>query len=139
MRTLERWCRKCPAIARALAPTREVVDSRVEDALLQRALGYESVERKLEITAKGERKEVSTVKQVGADVSAISLWLKKRRPVQWGEGEGGEAVPENNLLALLGGLEKGALEGISELESSAETDYDLVEQEGVSKSRRSDL
>ena len=70
LRTLERWRRKYPALALALSGTKEVVDSQVEDALLQKALGYESIEHKVEVSAKGERKEVSTVKQVGPDVSA---------------------------------------------------------------------
>lgn len=127
LRTLERWRRRYPALDQALTSTREVVDSQVEDALLQRALGYETVERKVEISAKGERKEVSTVKQVGPDVSAISLWLKKRKPDQWGEGDGGGEPPENNLLILLSRWKKEDLDGIPELQPAAEADHDLVE------------
>lgn len=126
LRTLERWRRKYPALEQALSGTREVVDSQVEDALLRKALGYETVERKVEVSAKGERKEVRTVKQVGPDVSAISLWLKNRRPERWGDGEGGQALPDNNLLALLA-WERGELDGISELQPTAKVDHDLVE------------
>ena len=115
-----------------------LVDSQVEDALLQKALGYESIERKVEVSAKGERKEVSTVKQVGPDVSAISLWLKKRRPEQWGDGESVQALPESNLLTLLS-WERGELDGISELQPTAEADHDLVEPQGVPRTGRSDL
>ena len=122
----------------ALSGTKEVVDSQVEDALLQKALGYESVERKVEVSAKGERKEVSTVKQVGPDVSAISLWLKKRRPEQGGDGESVQALPESNLLTLLS-WERGELDGISELQPTAEADHDLVEPQGVPRTGRSDL
>lgn len=139
LRTLERWRRKYPDIAQALTGTREVVDRQVEDALLQRALGYETVERRVEVSAKGERKEVSTVKQVGPDVSAISLWLKKRRPDLWGEGDNGGELPETNLLALLGELEKGELDGIPELQPPAEADHDLVEPQGISEPGRGDL
>ena len=138
LRTLERWRRKYPVLALALSGTKEVVDSQVEDALLQKALGYESVERKVEVSAKGERKEVSTVKQVGPDVSAISLWLKKRRPEQWGDGESVQALPESNLLTLLS-WERGELDGISELQPAAEADHDLVEPQGVPGTGRSDL
>ena len=38
LRTLERWRRKYPALALALSGTKEVVDSQVEDALLQQVL-----------------------------------------------------------------------------------------------------
>ena len=108
------------------------------DALLQKALGYESIEHKVEVSAKGERKEVSTVKQVGPDVSAISLWLKKRRPEQWGDGTGGQVLPESNLLTLLS-WERGELDGISELQPTAEADHDLVEPQSVPESGRGDL
>ena len=130
--------RKYPALALALSGTKEVVDSQVEDALLQKALGYESIEHKVEVSAKGERKEVSTVKQVGPDVSAISLWLKKRRPEQWGDGTGGQVLPESNLLTLLS-WERGELDGISELQPTAEADHDLVEPQSVPESGRGDL
>ena len=122
LRTLERWRRKYPALALAL----------------QKALGYESIEHKVEVSAKGERKEVSTVKQVGPDVSAISLWLKKRRPEQWGDGTGGQVLPESNLLTLLS-WERGELDGISELQPTAEADHDLVEPQSVPESGRGDL
>lgn len=130
--TLNRWRRRYPAIAQALEVQRAAADDQVEDALLRKALGYESVEQRVEITAKGERKEVSTVKQVGPDLSAIALWLKKRQPRRWGDGEGGEE-PENNLLAALGGLTEGAVntDGISELQPATEADHALVESEGI--------
>ena len=128
LRTLERWRRKYPALALALSGTKEVVDSQVEDALLQKALGYESIEHKVEVSAKG----------VGPDVSAISLWLKKRRPEQWGDGTGGQVLPESNLLTLLS-WERGELDGISELQPTAEADHDLVEPQSVPESGRGDL
>ncbi len=131
VKTLLRWRRRHPDIAQALEEQREVVDYQVEDALLKKALGYQSAERKVEITAKGERKEVETVKQVGPDVSAINLWLKKRKPECWGDSDFEGVPPENNLLAALVGLEGEAVntDGISELQSTAEADHALVESE----------
>lgn len=127
-KTLLRWKRKHPNIAQALNAQREVVDYQVEDALLRKALGYQSAERKVEITSKGERKEVETVKQVGPDVSAINLWLKKRKPECWGDSEAESAPPANNLLAALGDLTEEAVntDGISELQSTAKADHALV-------------
>lgn len=115
--TLSRWRRKYPAVAQALDTQWTAADDQVEDALLRKALGYESREQRVEITAKGECKEVHTVKQVGPDLSAISLWLKTRQPERWGDGAG-EREPENNLLAALSGLTEGVVDtdGISELQ-----------------------
>lgn len=138
--TLSRWRRKYPAVAQALDTQWTAADDQVEDALLRKALGYESREQRVEITAKGECKEVHTVKQVGPDLSAISLWLKTRQPERWGDGAG-EREPENNLLAALSGLTEGVVDtdGISELQPPAEADHALVESEPVSGPGWTDL
>lgn len=120
---LESWKRKYPAIREALD---ESIDYQVEDALLKKALGYENVERKVEISPKGERKEVETIKQVGPDMSAISLWLKKRKPQQWGEGSTAGPRPENNLHERLEEGEKGEFSAIPELQSQTAADDDMV-------------
>lgn len=125
---LAQWKRKFPVIAQALDDT---VDLQVEDALLKKALGYENIERKVEISPKGERKEVETLKQVGPDMSAISMWLKKRMPEQWGDAPPA-GKKENNLLSLLTPLGKGEEDGISELQSQTAADPDLVADESVS-------
>lgn len=121
---LRTWKRRYTAIREALDNS---MDYRVEDALLKKALGYENVERKVEISAKGERKEVETVKQVGPDMSAISMWLKKRRPAQWGDGNADGAKKENNLSLKLEEEERGELDAIPELQSQTAADHDLVE------------
>lgn len=138
--TLNRWRRNYPSIAQALEGQWTAADDQVEDALLRKALGYESREQRVEISAKGERKEIQTVKQVGPDLSAISLWLKTRQPERWGDGAGEEG-PENNLLAVLSGLTEGVVDtdGISELQSPAEADHALVESGAVSGTGRTDL
>lgn len=125
--TLRGWMAKYDEIRDALSEEGCVTDFQVENALLKRALGYEAIERKVEISAKGERKEVETTKQVAPDMSAISFWLKKRKPEKWGDGGGGER-PENNLTELL--EEEGGFDGdaIPELQSAAAVDSDVVEE-----------
>lgn len=127
--TLRSWRKRFPELNRVLTTDREVTDLQVEQALLRKALGYESVERKVEVSAKGERKEVETTKQVGPDVSAISLWLKRRRPERWGDGAPPGPKPENNLMERLseggeGGFDSDA---IPELQPPANADTDVVE------------
>lgn len=126
--TLRAWQNKHSALAEAMDHT---MDYQVEDALLKKALGYENVERRVEVSAKGERKEVETIKQVGPDMSAISMWLKKRRPEQWGDGREEGHPPENNLLERLEEAGKGETDAIPELQSQTAAGDDLVEAETV--------
>ena len=127
--TLRAWARKSPPLARALETDPEVADSQVESALLKKALGYESREYKVERNAKGECKEVETTKQVGPDMTAIALWLKKRRPERWGDEAPAGPRPENNLMEELEGeLDTDA---IPELQPPAEGSTDLVAQTGA--------
>lgn len=127
--TLKSWMSRFPELRAALTENGCVTDFQVESALLRKALGYESVEKKVEVSAKGERKEVETFKQVAPDMSAISFWLKKRKPERWGDGVSEGERPENNLTQLLeeeGGFDRDA---IPELQSAAEADPDLVAAE----------
>lgn len=126
---LRLWRKKYPAIEEALALNREMADYQVEDALLKAALGYRYREEKTEQTDRGE-KLVTTEKEVSPNVSAISLWLKRRRPEVWDGGEDNAGpAPENNLFAALGNWEEEVLQGdaVSGLQSAAEADPDLVE------------
>ena len=73
---------------------------------------------------------MTTEKEVSPNVSAISLWLKRRRPEVWDGGEdNARPAPENNLFAALGNWEEEVLQGdaVSGLQSAAEADPDLVE------------
>lgn len=129
-RGLRLWRERYPAIEGALALDREMTDYQVEDALLRAALGYRVEEVKTEQSDRGE-KQVTTEKEVSPNVTAISLWLKRRRPEVWGET--GEAsvgeTPENNLFAALGNWEEEVLQAdaVSGIQPQAEADPDLVE------------
>lgn len=60
------------------------VDYAVEDALLKRALGYTSEERK-EVEKPNGCEYVTTYKEISPDVSAAAMWLKCRRAEVWKE------------------------------------------------------
>lgn len=130
------WRRKYPAIDEALTQTGEITDYQVEDALLKAAMGYRYTEEKTEQTDKGE-KLVTTEKEVSPSVTAISLWLKWRRPEIWGGEETPEMgeKPKNNLFEALGDWREEVLEGdaLPDIQQAAEADADLVEAGAVSK------
>ncbi|MGG4267424.1 helix-turn-helix domain-containing protein [Peribacillus simplex] len=94
--TLQTWKSKYQDIQDTLKKGKEVVDRRVENALLKRALGYEydeltyeqvpvkpyrgadgkMVEYELDVTKKVR-------KQVTPDTTAQIFWLKNRKPAEW--------------------------------------------------------
>lgn len=85
--TLRMWRSKYPEIDNALKKGREIIDYKVENALLKSALGYKTKEVKVTTTIRhGE--VVETVKEVinkeqAPNVSAIQCWLYNRLPNKW--------------------------------------------------------
>ena len=71
------------------------VDIQVENALLKRALGYEYMEERVEISEKDGRKVIQMTKTVPPDTTAQIFWLKNRRPDQWRD-KPVEGAPEVN-------------------------------------------
>lgn len=127
------WRSRYPAIREAMALTGEMADYQVEDALLKAAMGYRYTEEKTEQTDKGE-KLVSTEKEVSPNVTAISLWLKRRKPEVWDrEDEEPEEQVENNLFEALGewGKEVQRSDAVPGVQSQAEADHHMVEGDGV--------
>ena len=86
--TIKEWKKNFPAIATALKKGKEVVDIQVENALFQRATGYdyqESVEE-WRPNADGELELISKRvqnKHMAPDTTAQIYWLKNRRPDLW--------------------------------------------------------
>ena len=54
--TLYEWKNRFPEISEALKKGKEIVDIQVENALLKRALGYEYMEERVEISEKDGRR-----------------------------------------------------------------------------------
>lgn len=85
--TLRTWRSKYPEIDNALKKGREIIDYKVENALLKSALGYKTKEVKVTTTIR-QGKVVETVKEVtdkeqAPNVSAIQCWLYNRLPDKW--------------------------------------------------------
>lgn len=81
--TLYAWKKAYSEISKALKRGKEVVDIEVENALLKRAMGYDYIEERVEISDSGKRKVIQTTKHVAADTTAQIYWLKNRRPDRW--------------------------------------------------------
>ncbi len=82
-KTLSLWECKYPEIEEALRQGREITDVRVENAILKKALGFETTEVKKVVKADGAEEITTVVKCVPPDVSAASVWLKNRCPERW--------------------------------------------------------
>lgn len=85
--TLRAWRAQYPEIDEALKKGREIIDYKVENALLKSALGYKTKEVKVITTIRYD-KVVETVKEVtdkeqAPNVSAIQCWLYNRLPNKW--------------------------------------------------------
>lgn len=85
--TLDHWRKTYPEIAIALKRGRELIDYKVENALLKAALGYKTKEVKV-ITLMRFGKVIETTKEVlskeqAPSVPAINMWLCNRLPDKW--------------------------------------------------------
>ena len=85
--TLRAWRAQYPEIDSALKKGREIIDYKVENALLKSALGYKTKEVKVTTTIRFG-KTVETIKEVtdkeqAPNVSAIQCWLYNRLPTKW--------------------------------------------------------
>lgn len=84
---LRGWMRKYPEIKQAINNGRELVDYKVENALLKAALGYKTKEvRVCTIIRNGKMMETQkeTIEREQApNVSACQVWLYNRMPKKW--------------------------------------------------------
>lgn len=85
--TLSRWQTEREEIAEALKNGREIVDYKVENALLKSALGYKTKETQIRVLMRGgvivEKEKITTTKEQAPNVSAIQCWLYNRRKDKW--------------------------------------------------------
>lgn len=87
--TLHKWKKQYPEIRKAIEESKEVIDYKVENALLKAALGYKTKEIKVTLGKKIINGEVfnvlkeTTEKEVGPNVTACMAWLNNRKHDQW--------------------------------------------------------
>lgn len=85
--TLRMWRMQYEDIDNALKKGREIIDYKVENALLKSALGYHTKEVKVTTTIR-YGKTIETIKEItdkeqAPNVSAIQCWLYNRLPQKW--------------------------------------------------------
>lgn len=80
--TINAWKKKYPEFLKSLKESKDLVDSKVERSLFERATGYEFREDKVIGTGENERKE-TFIKRYPPDSVACIFWLKNRQPTKW--------------------------------------------------------
>ena len=88
VQTLRKWKKKYPEIAEAINETKEVLDYKIENALVKKALGYKATDVRTLISPPdkdGNRKiRVEKIeREIPPDTTAIMAWLNNRKPDQW--------------------------------------------------------
>ena len=88
VQTLRHWKKTYPEIAEAVNESKEMLDYRIENALVKRALGYTTTDVKTIISPPdkdGNRKIriEKTEKEIPPDTTAIMAWLNNRKPDDW--------------------------------------------------------
>lgn len=84
---LRRWMRNYPEIKQAINNGRELVDYKVENALLKAALGYHTKEVRVCTTIRNgkilETQKETIEREQAPNVSACQVWLYNRVPKKW--------------------------------------------------------
>lgn len=86
-RQLYRWKSKYPEINKALSKGAELIDYKVENALLSAALGKQTKETRVLMRLRQGKmtavEQETTIKEIPPNISAIKLWLNNRHPEKW--------------------------------------------------------
>jgi len=98
--TFNKWKRDFPEFKKALDRGKAEIDDKVENALLQRALGYEHPEDVI-MQYQGEPVIVPTIKHYPPDNVSCIFWLKNRRPDRWRDKQELEIDFENDPVTKL--------------------------------------
>ena len=82
--SIDKWLRDYEDFSSAVKDGREVADSKIAESLYKRALGYSHEEDKI-FCSNGEIVSEKTIKHYPPDSTALSFWLRNRRPDKWRE------------------------------------------------------
>jgi hypothetical protein len=92
--TINLWKVVHPEFSASINAPKEVADSRVEQSLYRRAMGYEHDEVDIRVV-NGEIVETPIRKYYPPDTTAMIFWLKNRKPAEWRETKAVELTGAN--------------------------------------------
>jgi hypothetical protein len=84
--TLNNWKNKYVELMESLKRGKEIVDRQVENALLNKALGYKETLNKVKVLNDGTLIPYQEEVTYPGDTTAMIFWLKNRKPVEWRDG-----------------------------------------------------
>lgn len=95
------WKRKYSDFSDSIKRPNSIIDNQVEQALLKRALGFETEETEIIATMAGKTTRVRKITRTQPpDTTACIYWLKNRKPEQWREKppEAGPGATDNSAV-----------------------------------------
>lgn len=101
-KTINNWKKAHPEFLHALKSGKRHSDSKVEDALYNRAIGYEFQEVKEEFEGGSVTKTTKTTKQLAGDTTAQIFWLKNRQPELWRDKTETKVTLSDDFDSLMG-------------------------------------
>ena len=112
VRTLYEWKKKFPQISQALKKGKKVVDIKVENALLKKALGLEvkKTVRELQLNPQTGEQEWVVTKEISNEIPpdpvALIYWLKNRLSDKWRDkpvdnADAGNSEAHNELVRAI--------------------------------------
>ncbi|MDU7405665.1 MAG: terminase [Citrobacter portucalensis] len=104
--TINNWKKDHPSFFESLKKGKEVADSKVAEALFQRATGYEHDADDIKVV-EGAIVITPTIKRYPPDPTSMIFWLKNRQPKLWRE------KPEDESASGDGNIQKVQIEVIS--------------------------
>lgn len=130
-KTLYNWMEADEELLHALNEGRNAADSKVEDSLYSRAIGYVLKETKkiIKLTADGQQEPSRieiTEKELAPDVTACIFWLKNRKPKDWRDKREMEITESDDALIKEWIANLGLEEQDAEVLEEAEEGRDVV-------------
>lgn len=103
--TIYRWKDKHEAFCDAIKKGKDEFDTgRVENAFLNRALGFEHVEKKIKKDGSGKViEEIETDKFIPPDTAAGFIWLKNRNPDRWKDQQ---KIEHDTNITVVSGVDR---------------------------------
>lgn len=115
--TLYDWENKHSEISEALKKGKDVIDYEVEKALLQRALGYDAQDQRIENSDKDGMKVIQTLRHIPGDTTAQIFWLKNRRPDKWRDRRDGSGASQEEQAEAIEVFIKAVTPAAADLEA----------------------